>query len=265
LVNGTAARYDRLIENPVEDEPMRLVISLFALVTIGAARVGADDAADLLDRAIAAHGGAEKLGRLKRYQEQTRGKLFAGDRPAEFVMTTVCQLPAQMRATIKADTGNRKIEVIQVLNEDKAWICDNGKTMEAPAQSLADLQELAHVQHVSSLLPLRNGKVYTLKSLGESKANDKPVLGIEVNAKGRRAVRLFFDKDTSLLVKREFKSRDTGKESLREEFLSEYKEIDGLKRAHTFLIHQDGKKYAEATLAEFKPLKEIDPDEFKKP
>jgi len=193
------------------------------------------------------------------------GTLYAGDRSVKFTTVTLAQWPDQFRTTTNADTGMRRVEVIQVVNGDKAWICDGAKTMEAPAQTATDLRQLAHVQHVSNLLPLRDARLYGLKMLAETKVNDKPVVGFLVTAKDRSEVKLYFDKENYLLVKREFKGRSTGKEALREEFLSNYKAIDGVQRPHTQLIHQDGKKYAEATLDELKFLKKIEPDEFKQP
>jgi hypothetical protein len=225
----------------------------------------ADDARAVVERAVKAHGGADKLTQLRQYRERTRGVVFPGEGKRAFTLDTTIRLPDQFRSVLVADLGTARLEVIQVCEGSKGWVSDNGRVSEVSPQMLADYQDLVHVQRISALTPLLQDTSYQLTSLDNTKVQGKASVGVKVARKGRRDVKLYFDKDSGLLVKREYQFREMGNESLREEFLSDYKAVEGVQRPHKFLIQHDGKKYAEAELVEWKPLSKVEDREFAKP
>src|SRR5438445_725224 len=70
-----------------------------------------------------------------------------------------------------------------------------------------------------------------LSSLAETKVDGKPAVGVVVKSKGHRDVKLYFDKASGLLVKREHPVVDpsTGKEVVQEVLFRDYQDKDGLK------------------------------------
>lgn len=239
-----------------------LTVAFLAVLT----RPGrADDARATIERAVKAHGGADKLTQLRQYRERTRGTIFVGEAKRAFTLDTTIRLPDQFRSVLVADLGTGRLEVIQVCDGSRGWVSDRGRISEAGPQMLGDYQDLVHVQRISALTPLLQDTSYRLTSLDSTRVQGKPVVGVKVARKGRRDVKLFFDKESGLLVKREYQFREMGNESLREEFLSGHQAIEGVQRPHKFLIQHDGKKYAEAELVEWKPLSKVDDREFGKP
>ena len=109
---------------------------------------------------------------------------------------------------------------------------------------------------------------FKLATAGESKVADRTAVGVRVSSDKHRDVTLYFDKQTGLLAKAEFRvisEEQGGKEVNREILFSEYKEIEGAKMATKFLIKHDGEKFVEAEAIEFRPVGKLDDSVFAKP
>ena len=116
-------------------------------------------------------------------------------------------------------------------------------------------------------MPLLKDKAYTLSALKEVKVNGKAAVGVKVAAKGHKDIELYFDKDSGLQVKTVRVSLDpqTMKDVSYEVIYSDIKEFNGVKHATKALVNQDGKKYMEMEITEFKALDKVDEKEFAKP
>src|SRR4051812_15504662 len=79
----------------------------------------------LIERAIQAHGGMERLSRVRADKVKLKGTLEVSGRTVPFVAETTVQLPAQFKTVIQLTVGNDKHTVVQVLNGDKAFITLN--------------------------------------------------------------------------------------------------------------------------------------------
>ena len=84
---------------------------------------------------------------------------------------------------------------------------------------------------------------------------------------GVRDVKLYFDKENGLLVKREHRLLDsvTGKEVLQEVVFGDYKETEGLNHYRTLTAYRDGKKMVEAKVVELEFFDKRDKNVFTKP
>jgi hypothetical protein len=92
---------------------------------------------------------------------------------------------------------------------------------------------------------------------------DKEVVGVAVKSKGFKDVKLFFDKQTGLLVKtaRQGLSPE-GKEVGAELIYLEHKKFDGILRPSKAELYMDGKLTTTTELVELKHLDKIDKKEF---
>jgi hypothetical protein len=87
-----------------------------------------------------------------------------------------------------------------------------------------------------------------------------------VQVKGRKEMRLYFDKETGLLTKTEHLLADEkGKEIRQEEYYSDFKEFEGFRRPAKMLALRNGAKVMEAQLIDVKYADKIDDSEFDKP
>ena len=114
--------------------------------------------------------------------------------------------------------------------------------------------------------PLKE-KGYELSLIGEDKVGEKKVVGVRVAKKGQKDVSLYFDKETWLLAKMEYRGAVMGTENEvnQERIIKEYeKNKDGIPVAKKILIKYDGKQFLEAEVTEIKYFEKLDDSEFKK-
>jgi hypothetical protein len=237
----------------------------FLLFTSAAARAQ-DTPRALIERAIKAHGGEEKLRRLRADKVKVKGVLVVGSREAPFTGETSVQLPSQFKNVLQITVDNRTFSLVQVLNGEQAHIVVDGQPQKLEPAALAEMRETLHLDRAIRLVPLLTDRLFDLTVLPETKVQGKPVQGIRVTAKGRKELRMYFDRATSLLVKTEHHVGDkTGKEVRQEEYYSNFRELGGYLRPVKVVAFRAGTKVMEAVVTEVKYYERMDDAEFAKP
>ena len=251
---------------------MRKLVSLalvVAAVLLGMARRAAaeDDPRAVIEKAVRAHGGAEKISQLKAVRMKVRGTLYLGKEGVPFVGETAAQLPDKLKNTLGFELEGKKQDVRQVVNGDKATVTINGEPLALKEQHVAELKEVLYGERVNTLVPLLRDKGYELDAAGEGKLDGRPTVGVKVSSRGHRDVTLHFDKETGLLVKAERRALDFGtlKEISQEERYADFKEVDGLRRPLKVTVLRDGKKYMEGEVVQLQYFDKLDDGEFGQP
>jgi hypothetical protein len=226
----------------------------------------ATDPRAILQWAIKAHGGHAALAKARISREQYRGTIEVPGTRATVTSDTVARLPNQFRSTITTELRGQKVQVIQVFDGTRGWLSEGGTVRPADKTTLAGWKELAHAAYCAQLIPLLAAdKGYQLTALGESDLDGRKVFGLKVSYKGRRDVRLFFDRKTGLLVKKSYQPHEGGKEALRDEVYRDFKEFGGLKRHTRTTVLLNGTPHAELELVSVKVLDRVDDKEFGRP
>ncbi|HMC88379.1 MAG TPA: hypothetical protein VKI17_02475 [Gemmataceae bacterium] len=229
-----------------------------ALALTGTLR--AEEPKEIIDKAIKAAGGEEKLAKFKAHTWAAKGTYYGTGDGMPYTAEYAVQFPDKIRVEIKN-------VFTLVLNGDKGWMKMGDDAQEMNADQLAEQKEQQHANYVASLLPLK-GEAYTLTALADSKVGDRPVVGVKVSTKGRRDVNLYFDKDTNLLAKGEWTVKameEGGKEVTQEVLYRDYKDVEGAKIAMKVNLNRDGKKYVESENSDVKPADKLDDSLFGKP
>ena len=224
-----------------------------------------DDCKAIIEKAIKAHGGLEKLTKFTGARSKSKGTIdLAGG--ISFTSESAFQQPDKFKESLDLDVMGNKVSVITVYDGGKGWISANGNTMDMDENVLTACKEQAHFMQIMRMAMLKDKKV-EFSPLGEAKVNDKPAVGVKISAKGHKDVNLYFDKETGLVAKVERQALDpmAGKEVPEERIISEYQDIDGLKVAKKLIVNRDGKKFMEVELLEHKPQEKLDASEFAKP
>jgi len=212
----------------------------------------------IVEKAIAAHGGEAQLAKLK--VMRWGGNMTGGGLTATWEQTW--QWPDQMKDVQEVKGVTLKT---QVFNGKNLWIRSDGNTREVQGKELDMYREEIYVEMFDRLVPLLD-KSYELTALDEIQIEGRPAVGVKLASKRHRDVKLFFDKKSGLLVKRENELRnDEGKLVRLEMFYSDHKETDGLKLHRKALALVDGKKFAEFTVTEVQFFKKLDDSVFAKP
>jgi hypothetical protein len=248
----------------------RFLVSSLAVagLMLGATLVrAADEPKAIVEKAVKAMGGLDKLGKNTASVMKAKGMFYAMGLNAPWTGDFWNQYPGQMKMTMDMEIMGQKFTFIQVLDGDKAWRSIMGMTMEVTGDELDALKLEAHVTTIEALAPLLTDKGFALSALGDVKVNDKPAVGVKVAYKGFKDVNIYFDKDTGLLAKTERRTLEpmTQQEVTAESFYSEYKVLQGVKQPTKFEIHYDGKKFLDGEVVEMKYLPKLEKETFAKP
>lgn len=248
-----------------------IVRALAALsVIVGmAAPLRADDQADaraLVQKGIEARGGEANLAKYPATTFKLKGQLQAQGQTLGFTGDYAAKLPGRARMIIEVEAGGQKFVFGQVANGDKAWRKLGEQVEELTGEALKDGQESNYTNWVTSLLPLKD-KAFTLSTLGESKVGERPALGVKVTRAGHGEIKLFFDKETGLLLKSQRKTHDDMSKKMfdQEELFSDYKEIDGILEPTKLTIKRDGAVFVESETYDLKHLEKLEDSIFVKP
>ncbi len=244
---------------------MRYAVCSLALF-LAAPAFAQDDAAAVVKKAIAAHGGADALNKYQAGSYKVKGDMSVFGMDIDFTGAMTYQVPDKYRMEINAEVMGQKLAVVQVVNGKTVKNTINGMATPLGDAEKAELQQAAMIQEVSQLTPLLDSKKYTIKAEKDADVNDKPCSVVLVTAKDFKDTRLFFDKKSGLLVKTERKglapSMGEPKEVNEETLLSDYKKVDGVAIPMKLVVNHDGKKFMTMTVSDAKVMEKADPKAF---
>jgi hypothetical protein len=233
-------------------------------VLLLAAPARADDAADvkaIVDKAIKAHGGEEKLSKIKAETFTAKGTYYGMGDGLPFTGHFAVQWPGRFRMEIEG-------AFILVVDGDNGWTkSGTGDVAEMNKDEMAFQKESLYAQGVERLLVLKE-KDFTFAPLEAIKVDGKATVGVKVSRKGHEDIKLYFDKETNLLVKveRRVKASEQGyKEVNQETFFKDWKDVDGIKVVQKVVDKRDGKLYVEEEVSDVKYLEKVEPKLFSKP
>ena len=220
------------------------------------------DTKAILDKAIKALGGEEKLAKAKAATWKTKGKISFGENDNAFKGDVTVQGLDHCRQEFEGDLG----KFVMVLAGDKGWMAFGDNTTALDKDPLAGAKRDIYLQMIPvTLLPLKD-KDFKIEAAGEEKVDGKPAVGLKVTAPDKKDFTIHFDKESGLPVKLAAKITDFGgAEVAQETTYSDYKEFDGIKKATKVVIQRDGKKFLEQQISDFKVLDKVDPKTFAEP
>lgn len=226
-----------------------------------------DEARALVERAVKAHGGAEALDRVRADKVKIKGALVIQGHNAPFVAETTVQLPSKYKHVIEMNHNGDKHTIVYVVNGDKTYLALDGRAEKLDATQLSEIRSGLELERVKRLLPLLQDKSYQLALLEELEVNNRPAVGVRITGRGRKEMRLYFDKELGLLVRAENRlDGGKGKPEIRQHFFfGDFKDIGGFKRPTKVRAYRDGKQIMEAELLDAKALDKVDETEFAKP
>ncbi len=232
-------------------------------VALASRTLAQDEPQAIIDKALKAHGGKEKLTKFKATQVKGKGTLSVAGSDIEFTAEGYAQYPNQVKNVLKFEFMGQKVSQTTIVNGDKIVINQNGKDVPITDKIRDETKEQFYAERVSSLLPLAD-KGYEFAPLGEIKVDGRPALGVKVKSKGHKDVNLFFDKDNGLLVRSESRVFDFTKmkEVDEEKTLRNYKDYEGMKHPTKVVVNHDGDKFMEVEVTELKILEKLDDSNF---
>jgi len=240
-----------------------ILVTVVASGLNGSAR--ADDAKDpqaILDKAIKALGGEEKLSKVKAASWKAKGTINFGGNEMEFTSQTTAQGLDHVRSEFEGSFGKGFL----VIAGDKGWRKFGEMGGELDKDQLANEKRNVHLQLVPVLILPLKGKDFKVEAAAEEKVGDKPAVGVKVTGPEGKTFSLYFDKESGLPVKLVAKVMGfMDDEHDQETTFTNYKEFDGIKKATKVEAKRDGEKFLNSEVTEFKVLDKVDPKTFTEP
>jgi hypothetical protein len=229
---------------------------------VGPARADEQEAKKILDKAISALGGEEKLAKATIMSWKSKAKISFGGNENDFDgKTTVNGLDR-----LRSEFGNEMFQAVAVIAGDKGWRKFGDMSMEMDADSLANEKRNLYLTITPiTIVPLK-GKGFKVDSAGEDKVGDKPALAVKVTGPDGKDFTISFDKESGLPVKLVAKVIGfMGEEFTQESTYSDYKDFDGIKKATKVEVKRDGETFLKGETLDFKVLDKTDDDTFSEP
>jgi hypothetical protein len=234
----------------------------FVFAISGAARADDADAKPIIDKAIKALGGEEKLGKVESFSWKSKGTInFNGNENETNGLFTAKGLTHYRR-----ESSNDQFHIVVVLAGDKGWRKFGDDPMELDESGMANEKRNLYLQVIPITLVAVKGNGFKCAVAGEEKVADKPAAGVKITAPDGKDFTLYFDKESGLPVKMVatvagFQGQDYTQETL----FSDYKDFGGIKKATKTVVKRDGETFITQELTEFKVLDKVEPDTFTEP
>jgi hypothetical protein len=181
----------------------------------------------LIERAVRAQGLPSADDRPKASWVKFKGRLCGVD-GARFTAEAFQQAPRRFKMVLDLELPGSRVSEIEVRNGAKAWVHVNDQTQELDARRLASLDRSDYIDRVTGLVALLKDSQFTLTALPPSQVAGRATVGVKVSSRGRPDIRLYFERDSGLLVKSAYRDReaDDDHETNEETLYSDYREVD---------------------------------------
>jgi hypothetical protein len=250
----------------------RWYLGLAVACVVAGAAAAEDKAEAVVKKAIEAHGGAANLDKYKAGRMKMTGEISVLGMEIEFKGTLAFSNPDRYKLAITAEIMGQKMEMEQVVKEETAKTSMKFGGMAVPVPGGDDekdeLKTAAVMQEAEQITPLLDAKKFTIKASDDADVNGKKAAVIVVQPKAlKKEFKMFFDKESGLLVKTSHRGRGPGADGQttdvdEDSYHQDYKKIKGVQVAMKQTVDHDGKKFMTIKVGEYDVLEKIDDKEF---
>jgi len=221
-----------------------------------------DDAKSVVDKAIKALGGEDKLSKVEAFSVKAKGTVVInGDENDSTVEVTLKGLDH-----VRREFGTDQFHAVVVLDGDKGWRKFGENSSEIEGDGVAIEKRFIYLQFIPVTVVHLNSKGFKYESAGEEKVGDKPATVLKVTCPDGKDFTIAFDKETGVPVKVVAKVIGfQGQEYTSETTYGDYKDFGGIKKATKVQVKRDGEKFQDMTVTDFKVLEKVGPDVFSEP
>ena len=217
-------------------------------------------AREILAAAVDAHGGLENLMQVRTMVSS--GQIVmdtpAGEMALDGQVTVL--LPDKARYDLTMEAMGMKMS--RILDGQSVWMTSPQGAQALP-ESFADEGRNELFRLNPQLLAYVSSDEARVQHLGEEDVNGKMADAVLVSDTPAGSITLFIDQESKYIVKKEFRALgQQGGPVQREEFLSDYRDISGVKIAFNVVSIDNGEKAAEVTLGEVTINVEVDESIF---
>ena len=209
---------------------------------------------EIIDKAIRAHGGEEKLAGLSAFTLKERQ---AYPDAATWDTETAVQLPGRYRWERTTSSEGKSSTSLIVLDGEQGWMKSNDVVTPYPRTFIASSWKYTiPYEGPRSILRLRarqKNPACQFTTAREGTVEGRPAVGLRMKLEGGPEATWYFDKETGLLLKTEQRTkRFEGEDTVVETLYGDYQNLDGFPMARKVTSRRDGKLASTTEVIEFK-------------
>ncbi len=249
---------------------IRFTMAMFLAAAVGLAGSGSrDDEAQvnkILDKAIQALGGQEKLGKAQAFSWKTKGKLTIEGNENDIKTEATVQGIDHYHSVFEGEFNGNPIKGTAILNGDKGWRKFGDQTMDMDADAVKNEKRNVYLMIIpATIVPLKS-KDFKVETAADQTVNGKSAAGLKATGPDGKDFTLYFDKESGLPVRLVAKVIGfNGEEYLQESTYSDFKDYGGIKKSVKVSVKRDGEKFLEGEVTDFKVLDKVPADTFAEP
>lgn len=224
---------------------------------------GGDSASarELLDRVVAAKGGAERLRRVKSLVVATRSRALGPNAPREPAETTTSiEYPTHVRI----ESQIRGTTIVQVYDGTRAWVKDPSGVHDVPEQMLPEFENSLKRDTVTVLLTALDGRSRVRRLPDTRDENGAVRQALEFSGASLEPMVMYIDPATGLVMKQTYVTGGMGRPLVEESF-SDYRDVDGVQITFAASIRVGGQPALERTVTSAILGGALDPSLFMRP
>jgi hypothetical protein len=238
---------------------MRYLVGLLLL----APTAWAQNPETIVQRAIAAHGGAEALAKMRAVTLTSKGKANLGGPDVEGTRDAKWALPD--RAVWELNFPKMKLHSTMIVSGLSGWQKINTlPAAEMPPVAYDTMVDENYAYWLATVWPLTRNELQ-LAAAPDATVDGQPAFGVKVSKADRAPATLYFQKSSGLLVKVAYSGREAGVPEPKELILSNHKSFEGVKLPQKIVEIKKGGPVAEWQISDYKFVDKFDPATFRKP
>jgi hypothetical protein len=209
---------------------------------------------EIIDKAIQAHGGEEKLAGLSAFTIKER---MVYPDAATWDTQTVVQLPGRYRWERTTSSGGKSSTTLIVLDGEQGWMKLNDHVTPYPKTFIeSSWKYTMPYEGPRLILRLRarqKNPACQFTTAGEGTVEGRPAVGLRMKLEGGPEETWYFDKETGLLLKKEQRTkRFEGEDNVQVTLYGDYQTCDGFPMSQKVTSRRDGKLAFTTELINFK-------------
>ena len=237
--------------------------SLILALSLAVPAAAQDAPKAVIEKAVAAHGGAAALDKYPGQKTTLKGTITAQGMEIELAGTILRAYPDKEKTTATLNVAGMELPLVAVTNGKATSLTIGGQAQPLDDDRKAESLFGAYTTNLTRLTPLLNDKAYTLKAGPGAAVAGRPAVAVVVEHADFKPVTLYFDKETGRLVKATRTGKDQdGQDAERESLFADYKAVNGVQLPHTLTSSVGGKPLSKFTVEKYELLEKVDASEF---
>ncbi len=247
---------------------MKRILGLGLVVVLGVSLTpahAADDAKEIVNKAIAATGGEAKLGAAKVMAWKADTKVTIEGSDHDLTVSSMTQGLDHIRTTVAGEINGNDFKATTVVDGKKGWRTFP-ETNELDPDALEAEKRIIYLQVIATTLVAILSKDFKVEAAGTEKISDKPANVVKVTGPDGKTCRMMFDQTSGLLVRTVATVVGFGGDDYEQtSTFKDYKEMGGIQKATKIEVLRDGNPFLNTTIKEFQTMDTAPAGSFAEP